>query len=92
MTNKELIQQLSSATSLSKTDTEALLNATSAVLKDELLAGRSVVWQGFGSLELKYKSARTVIHPKSGEKTEVPDKLQLSFKAAESLKERLKNA
>jgi nucleoid DNA-binding protein len=38
------------------------------------------------------KNARTVVHPKTKEKTYIPEKMQLTFKASNSIKEQLKNA
>ena len=42
MTNKDLISQIASSTSMTKTRTEELLSATVAVLQKELLAGKCV--------------------------------------------------
>jgi nucleoid DNA-binding protein len=77
---------------MTKTRTEELLNATVAVLQNELLAGKSVQLQNFGILEMKRKNARVVVHPQTKERTVVPEKMQLSFKPNQSTKEQLKNA
>ena len=92
MKTKELIQHIASTTSMTKTRTEELLNATVAVLQNELLAGKSVQLQNFGILEMKRKNARVVVHPQTKERTVVPEKMQLSFKPNQSPKEQLKNA
>lgn len=92
MKTKELIQHIASNTSMTKTRTEELLNATVAVLQNELLAGKSVQLQNFGILEMKRKNARVVVHPQTKERTVVPEKMQLSFKPNQSTKEQLKNA
>ena len=92
MKTKELIQHIASNTSMTKTRTEELLNATVAVLQNELLAGKSVQLQNFGLLEMKRKNARVVVHPQTKERTVVPEKMQLSFKPNQSTKEQLKNA
>ena len=91
MTNKDLINQIASSTSMTKTRTEELLSATVAVLQKELLGGKSVQLQNFGTLEMTRKSARTIVHPKTKELTIVPEKMQLSFKPSNSIKEQLKN-
>lgn len=77
---------------MTKTRTEELLNATVTVLQNELLAGKSVQLQNFGTLEMKRKNARVVVHPQTKERTVVPEKMQLSFKPNQSTKEQLKNA
>lgn len=91
MTNKDLINQIASSTSMTKTRTEELLSATVAVLQKELLGGKSVQLQNFGTLEMTRKNARTIVHPKTKELTIVPEKMQLSFKPSNSIKEQLKN-
>jgi nucleoid DNA-binding protein len=77
---------------MTKTHTEELLDATVAVLQKELLAGKSVQLQNFGTLEMTRKNARTVVHPKTKELTTIPEKMQLTFKANATIKEQLKNA
>jgi DNA-binding protein HU-beta len=92
MKTKELIQQIATTTSMTKTRTEELLTATVAVIQRELLAGKSVQLQRFGTLEMQRKNARTVIHPQTKERTMIPEKMQLTFKPSNSIKEELKNA
>ena len=91
MKTKDLIQHIATSTSMSKAHTEELLNATVAVLQKELLAGKSVQLQNFGTLEMQRKSARTVVHPKTRELTTIPEKMQLTFKDSNTIKEQLKN-
>lgn len=91
MKTKELIQHIATSTSMTKTHTEELLNATVTVLQKELLAGKSVQLQNFGTLEMKRKNARVVVHPQTKERTTIPEKMQLTFKPNQSIKEQLKN-
>ena len=87
MKTKDLIQHIATSTSMTKTHTEELLNATVAVLQKELLAGKSVQLHNFGTLEMTRKNAR-----ETKERTVVPEKMQLTFKATTNIKEQLKNA
>ena len=64
MKTKDLIQHIATSTSMTKTRTEELLEATVAVLQKELLNGATVQLQNFGSLEMKKRNARVVVHPK----------------------------
>jgi len=89
MKTKDLIQHIATSTSMTKTHTEELLNATVAVLQKELLAGKSVQLQNFGTMEMKRRNARVVVHPKTKERTEVPEKMQLVFKPNQVIKEQL---
>ena len=91
MKTKDLIQHIATATSITKTRTEELLNATVAVLQKELLAGKSVQLQNFGTLEMKRKNARVVVHPQTKERTTIPEKMQLTFKPNQTTKKKKKN-
>ena len=87
MKTKDLIQHIATSTSITKTRTEDLMDATIAVLQKELLNGTSVQLQNFGTLEMKLRNARVVVHPKTQEKTEVPEKMQLTFKPNQAIKD-----
>ena len=87
MKTKDLIQHIATSTSMTKTRTEDLMEATIAVLQKELLNGSSVQLQNFGTLEMKLRNARVVVHPKTQERTEVPEKMQLNFKPNPSIKD-----
>ena len=91
MTNKDLINLIAANTSTTKTHTEELLSATVAVLQKELLAGKAVQLPNFGTLEMQRKNARIVVHPKTKERTTIPEKMQLTLKVHSSIKEQLKN-
>lgn len=91
MTTREIINQVAGRTTLTKTLTEELMNATIAVLQKNLLKGSSVQLQNFGTLEMKRRKARTVVLPNSGERTTIPEKMQLVFKPYQTLKENLKD-
>ena len=92
MTTKELINQISSKSGMTKVHTEELMNATVAILQKELLDGKSVQLPNFGTLEMKRKNAREIVHPTTKKRTLVPKKMQLTFKASPTIKEQLKNA
>ena len=87
MKTKDLIQHIATSTSMTKTRTEDLMDASIAVLQKELLNGTSVQLQNFGTLEMKLRNARVVVHPKTQEKTEVPEKMQLTFKPNQAIKD-----
>ncbi len=91
MTTRELISEIAGRTKMTKTQTEDLMNATVAVLQKNLLTGTSVQLQNFGTLEMKRRGARTVVLPKTGERTTIPEKMQLTFKPYQAVKEQLKN-
>lgn len=92
MTTKELISKISSKCGITKVRTEELMNATIAAMQKELLDGKSVQLANFGTMEMKRKSAREVVHPSTKQRTLVPEKMQLTFKPSTATKEQLKNA
>lgn len=92
MTQKELISETAKSLEITKVQTEQLLNATSELIVQALLDGKSVMIQNFGTLEVKQKNERVTVHPKTGVRTLTPPKLQVNFKANPNLKEELKNA
>ena len=90
MLTKELIGQIANASGLSKKNVELLLTTTNAVIRENLMDGKAVQLQGLGTLEVKERSERVVVHPRTGERTEVPRKNQLVFRPVANLKDELK--
>ena len=90
MLTKELTSLVSSESGLSKKDTERLLATMTAILRENIMAGKTIQLQGLGALEMKERGERTIVHPKTGERTIVPSKNQLVFKPATNLKEEIK--
>ena len=89
MLTKDLIAEIATQTVMTKRRTEELLNATTTVVVENLLQGKSVQLQNLGSLEVKEKSARTIVHPRTGERTKVPAKQQLILRPTAGIKELL---
>ena len=56
MTQKELISETAKSLDMTKVQTEQLLNATSELIVQALLDGKSVMIQNFGTLEVKQKN------------------------------------
>ena len=56
MLTKDLITEIAAQTGMTKRRTEELLNATTNVVVENLLQGKSVQLQGLGALEIKEKS------------------------------------
>jgi DNA-binding protein HU-beta len=90
MLTKELIGLVAEASGLSKKDVELMLTTTNAILRENLMAGRAVQLQGLGTLEIKERKERTIVHPKTGERSVVPSKNQLVFRPVANLKDELK--
>jgi DNA-binding protein HU-beta len=87
MLTKDLISEIAAQSGLTKRRTEELLAATTSVVLQNLMSGKSVQLQNIGSLEVKEKNARVIVHPKTGERTTVPAKKQLVLRPAAAMKE-----
>lgn len=90
MLTKDFISLIASASGLSKKKVEHLLNTNNAVIRENLMAGKAIQLQGFGTLELKEKNERVIVHPRTGERTTVPRKNQLVFRPVANIKDELK--
>ena len=87
MLTKELINKISASSGLSKSLTEDMIGALTAEMRDALMADKSVLIQGLGVFEVKERSERVNVHPKTGERQVIPAKQQLTFKPVSTLKE-----
>jgi len=90
MLTKEFIGKIADASGLSKKDVEHMLSTTNAIIRESLMAGKTIQLQGLGALEIKERKARTIVHPKTGERNIVPSKNQLVFRPVANLKDELK--
>jgi DNA-binding protein HU-beta len=90
MLTKELMSRIAEATGQNKKQVEHLLNTHNAILRENLMAGKTIQVQGLGSFEIKERKARTIVHPRTGERTISPSRNQLIFRPASSIKEELK--
>ena len=90
MLTKDLISEIATQTGMTKRRTEVLLTATTSVLVEHLLQGRAIQLQNLGTLEIKEKNARTIVHPKTGERSIVPARKQLVMRPTAAMKELLR--
>jgi len=91
MLTKELIGRIAEASGLSKKQTEHLLQTNNAIIRESLMAGKAIQFQGLGAFEIKERKARVIVHPGTGERVVTPTKNQLVFRPVANLKEELKN-
>ena len=87
MLTKELINKIAASSGLSKSLTEDMVGALTAEMRDALMANKSVLIQGLGVFEVRERSERVNVHPKTGERQVIPAKQQLTFKPVSTLKE-----
>ena len=89
MTKKEFITALSEKTGLSKKDTETFVNAFIDTVTEELVAGNTVNFTGFGSFEVRSRKEKTCINPQTKEKMLVPATKSPAFKPGKAFKDEI---
>ena len=86
MNRTDLAAAVAEATRLSITEASAAVAATFDQIAAALGRGESVVVPGFGSFEVRERSARTGRNPQTGEPIQIAAGLSPAFKAAAALK------
>jgi len=88
MTKAELIEEVAGKVkSLTKRQTEIIINAILDGVKDTLARGDKIEIRGFGSFRLRDRRTREGRNPKTGTTVQVPAKRVPFFKAGKELKE-----
>lgn len=90
MNNKEFITELSQRSGYTQSDTQKLVSTVIEEMGKNFDEGNSVVFQQFGTFEVKKRLERIVINPASGKRMLVPPKLILTFKPNAFIKDKLK--
>ncbi len=87
MNKTQLIDAVASATGLKKTQAEAAVNAVTSSIADALKAGDKVQLIGFGTFEVKNRSARQGRNPRTGETLTIAASKHPTFTAGKALKD-----
>ncbi len=87
MNKTELVSAMAEKSGLSKKDCEAALTSMTDAVTAALQAGDKVQLVGFGSFEVRERSARTAINPRTKEPVELPASKVPVFKAGKALKD-----
>lgn len=87
MNKQQLIDAAADATDMSKTDVAAALDGLLDTITESLKAGEKVTLTGFGSFEVRERSARTARNPQTGASVDVPASKAPAFKAGKALKD-----
>ena len=91
MNKKELVEQVSESTGLSKKNAEAAVTATFAAIETALVAGDKVQLIGFGNFEVRERAARTGRNPSTGEELSIAASKVPAFKAGRALRDSVNN-
>ena len=87
LTKQDIVNAVSESTGLSRADATSALDAVCSTITDSLADGNSVGIVGFGTFEVKSRSARTGRNPQTGEPLQIAAKRVPSFRAGKKLKD-----
>ncbi len=91
MNKTDLIDAVAKETKLSKKDSELAINAVLNTITDTLADGEKVVLVGFGTFEVRHRSARKGRNPSTKEEIRIPASKAPVFKAGKNLKAKVNN-
>tara|TARA_B100002051_G_C16744707_1_gene646692 strand:- start:2615 stop:2908 length:294 start_codon:yes stop_codon:yes gene_type:complete len=86
MTKADIVNSVSSATGLTKVETEAVLEGVIQSISSSLKKGERVDIRGFGSFLVKKRKAREARNPATNEKVTLHERFVPSFKVSKLLK------
>ncbi len=89
MTKRELAQALASKLKISRRKADFLVETFFEALKETLLRDGKVVFQEFGTFQVRELTTREIYHPGKKEKIPLPPRRKVSFRPARRLLERL---
>ena len=87
MNKTEFIAAVAAQAELSKKDAEKAVNAVLSVTTDALAKGDKVQLVGFGTFEVRERSARDGKNPRTGEVIQIAASKVPAFKAGKALKD-----
>ena len=87
MTKAELIAALAQKADVSKKDAEAVLNAFTATVTEELSKKEKITLVGFGTFETRERAARTGRNPQTGKELKIAASVAPAFKPGKALKD-----
>lgn len=87
MNKSELVSFMAKEAEVTKTDALNILDAFIEGVTSALKSGDSVTLVGFGTFQVKERSAREGRNPKTGDTIQIAASIVPSFKAGKSLKE-----
>ena len=90
MNKAEFVAAVAAKAELSKKDSASGVDAMLTVLQDQMVAGDSVSFTGFGTFGVKDVPEREARNPQTGESMMIPAHRSPYFKAGKTLKDAVK--
>ncbi len=88
MNKSELIRAIANNAGITLSAAENALDSVITAITDGLNAGEKIQISGFGTFEIKEKTARDGINPKTGEKIKIPASKSPVFKFGKAYKDK----
>lgn len=85
----DLVKELAETTGIGQKDTKEVVDGLLEHVTHHFKAGNKVQLTGFGTFEVRERSARTGVNPGTGEKIDIPASTYPAFKAGKSLKDEI---
>lgn len=90
MNKAQLVEHVSKATSLTKTDVENVLNNSFELIKKAVKKGDDVTLVGFGTFTKSKRKARAGRNPQTGKEIRIPAMTVPKFRAGKEFKNALR--
>jgi integration host factor subunit beta len=87
MTKAELVERVAEHISLTKKQTETIVNILFNSITEALSHGDKVELRGFGSFRVRHRNPREGRNPKTGASVQIPAKKVPFFRAGKELRE-----
>ena len=89
MNKTELIETVSSKAEITKTEAIKVVNATLDAITEGLVSDGKVILVGFGSFEVRTRTARAGRNPRTGEQIKIKASRVPAFKPGKDMKEKV---
>ena len=89
MNKRELINEVSKKTGITKKDAGSVLNAITEHITDALSNSEKVTLVGFGTFQVMQRKARRGRNPQTGEEIQIPAKKTPKFVPGKGLREKV---
>ncbi len=87
MNKAELVSMIAAKSNLTKKDSESALNAFVETVQGALKKGEKIQLVGFGTFEVRQRSARNGVNPRTKQSIKIPASKAPVFKAGKALKD-----
>ncbi|MBI5212153.1 MAG: integration host factor subunit alpha [Nitrospirae bacterium] len=91
MTKADIVNLVFERVGLPKNEAQDIVEKVFDTIKQTLIAGESIKISGFGTFNVRKKSARVGRNPKTKEEVEITPRRVVTFKASDQLKEVIEN-